>query len=393
MSKLGDTVKRIRKSRNMSQETFARSLGYKSATTINKIELGINDMGYDAIVRLISQYDVDINDLFESNTKLDSKIKPNGKNEIVLFENQGVQLEVNVKDDTVWLNQDQISRLYGRDRTVILKHIKNALDEELRGATSTCAKFAQVQIEGDRKVKREIEYYNLDVIISVGYRVKSSQGIAFRRWANNVLKSYMLKGYAINKQRLEYLEKSVKLIDIASRNVEELTNDNAKDVLHVINYFSKGLDLLDDYDHQCVPKISGKKDDRIVTYEDCMQVINKLKFNERGDLFAQERNSDFKAIIGNIYQSFDGDDVYPSVELKAANLLYFTVKDHAFIDGNKRIAASIFLYFMNFYGLLYKDGKTCISNNTLAALTLLIAESKADEKDLIIDVVMNIIFG
>ena len=393
MSKLGDTVKRIRKSRNMSQETFARSLGYKSATTINKIELGINDMGYDAIVRLISQYDVDINDLFESNTKLDSKIKPNGKNEIVLFENQGVQLEVNVKDDTVWLNQDQISRLYGRDRTVILKHIKNALDEELRGATSTCAKFAQVQIEGDRKVKREIEYYNLDVIISVGYRVKSSQGIAFRRWANNVLKSYMLKGYAINKQRLEYLEKTVKLIDIASRNVEELTNDNAKDVLHVINYFSKGLDLLDDYDHQCVPKISGKKDDRIVTYEDCMQVINKLKFNERGDLFAQERNSDFKAIIGNIYQSFDGDDVYPSVELKAANLLYFTVKDHAFIDGNKRIAASIFLYFMNFYGLLYKDGKTCISNNTLAALTLLIAESKADEKDLIIDVVMNIIFG
>ena len=393
MSKLGETVKRIRKSKNMSQETFAESLGYKSATTINKIELGINDMGYDAIVRLISQYDVDVNDLFESNTKMDSKIKPNGKNEIVLFENQGVQLEVNVKDDTVWLNQDQISRLYGRDRTVILKHIKNALNEELRGVTSTCAKFAQVQTEGNRKVKREIEYYNLDVIISVGYRVKSSQGIAFRRWANNVLKSFMLKGYAINKQRLEYLEKTVKLIDIASRNVEELTNDNAKDVLLVIDYFSKGLDLLDDYDHQCLPKISGKKDDRIVTYEDCMQVINKLKFNQRGDLFARERNSDFKSIIGNIYQSFDGEDVYPSVELKAANLLYFIVKDHAFIDGNKRIAASIFLYFMNFYGLLYRDGKTCISNNTLAALTLLIAESKADEKELIIDVVMNIVFG
>lgn len=393
MSKLGETVKRIRKSKNMSQETFAESLGYKSATTINKIELGINDMGYDAIVRLISQYDVDVNDLFESNTKMDSKTKPNGKNEIVLFENQGVRLEVNVKDDTVWLNQDQISRLYGRDRTVILKHIKNALDEELRDVTSTCAKFAQVQIEGDRKVKREIEYYNLDVIISVGYRVKSSQGIAFRRWANNVLKSFMLKGYAINKQRLEYLEKTVKLIDIASRNVEELTNDNAKDVLLVIDYFSKGLDLLDDYDHQCLPKISGKKDDRIVTYEDCMQVINKLKFNQRGDLFARERNSDFKSIIGNIYQSFDGEDVYPSVELKAANLLYFIVKDHAFIDGNKRIAASIFLYFMNFYGLLYRDGKTCISNNTLAALTLLIAESKADEKELIIDVVMNIVFG
>ena len=179
MSKLGETVKRIRKSKNMSQQSFAESLGYKSATTINKIELGINDMGYDAIVRLISQYDVDVNDLFESNTKMDSKIKPNGKNEIVLFENQGVQLEVNVKDDTVWLSQDQISRLYGRDRTVILKHIKNALDEELRGVTSTCAKFAQVQTEGNRKVKREIEYYNLDVIISVGYRVKSSQGMRY----------------------------------------------------------------------------------------------------------------------------------------------------------------------------------------------------------------------
>ena len=226
MSKLGDTVKRVRNSLNMSQEDFAKSLGYKSRTTINKIELGINDMGYDAIVRLISLYDVDVNDLFETNTKLDNKIKPKGKNEIVLFKNQGVQLKVNVKDDTVWLNQDQISRLYGRDRTVILKHIKNALNEELRGVTSTCANFAQVKIEGDREVKREIKYYNLDVIISVGYRVKSSQGIAFRRWANNVLKSYMLRGYAINKQRLEYLEKTIKLIDIASRNVEELTNDS-----------------------------------------------------------------------------------------------------------------------------------------------------------------------
>ena len=392
MSKLGETVKRIRKSRNMSQETFAKSLGYKSATTINKIELGINDMGYDAIVRLISQYDVDVNDLFESNTKFDSKIKPNGKDEIVLFENQGVKLEVNVKDDTVWLNQKQMAQLFDVSIDNISLHIKRILDSKELDI-STIEEYSVVQNESGRNVKRNIKFYNLDMILSVGYRVNSKKGIAFRRWANKVLKSYMLKGYAINKQRLEYLEKTVKLIDIASRNIEDLTNDGAKDVLHVINYFSKGLDLLDNYDHQCVPKISGNNDDRIVTYEDCIQVINKLKFNERGDLFAQERNNDFKSIIGNIYQSFDGEDVYPSVELKAANLLYFTVKDHAFIDGNKRIAASIFLYFMNFYGLLYRDGKTCISNNTLAALTLLIAESKADEKDLIIDVVMNIIFG
>lgn len=392
MSKLGETVKKIRKSRNMSQETFAESLGYKSATTINKIELGINDMGYDAIVRLISQYDVDVNDLFEPNTKLESKIKPNGKNEIVLFENQGVQLEVNVKDDTVWLNQKQMAQLFDVSVDNISLHIKKILDSNELDI-STIEECSVVQNESGRSIKRNIKFYNLDMILSVGYRVNSKKGIAFRRWANNVLKSYMLKGYAINEQRLEYLEKTVKLIDIASRNVEEFTNDTAKDVLLVINNFSKGLDLLDDYDHQCVPKISGKKDDRIVTYEDCMQVIKKLKFNERGDLFAQERNSDFKAIIGNIYQSFGGEDVYPSIELKAANLLYFTVKDHAFIDGNKRIAASIFLYFMNFYGLLYRDGKACISNNTLAALTLLIAESKADEKDLIIDFVMNIIFG
>ena len=389
MSKLGDTVKQIRKSRNMNQEDFAKSLGYKSKTTINKIELGINDMTYDAIVRLINEYCVDINDLFEINKPVKSKVN----NEIVLFQNQNVKLEVNVKDDTVWLNANQLATLFNKDIKTIYKHINNCFMEEVEKNNSTVANFETVQIEGNREITRNIDYYNLDVIISVGYRVKSKEGIAFRRWANNVLKSYMLKGYAINKQRLAYLEKTVKLIDIASRNEENLTDYNAKDVLLVINNFSKGLDLLDNYDHQCIPKIRGKRDDRIVTYDDCIQVINKLKFNERGDLFGQERNSDFKSIIGNIYQSFDGKDVYPTIELKAANLLYFTVKDHAFIDGNKRIAASIFLYFMNFYGLLYKGGKACISNNTLAALTLLIAESKADEKDLIIDVVMNIIFG
>ena len=323
------------------------------------------------------------------------------KYRIIKFNNKNLEIDVKISpfEKTIWLSLDQIALLFERDKSVISRHIKNIFEINELDEISCVAFFATELNKYDprtgkmRKTKVDVKLFNLDVIISVGYRVISSQGIAFRRLANNVLKSYMLKGYAINKQRLEYLEKAVKLIDIASRNVEELTNDNAKDVLLVIDYFSKGLDLLDDYDHQCLPKISGKKDDRIVTYEDCMQVINKLKFNQRGDLFARERNSDFKSIIGNIYQSFDGEDVYPSVELKAANLLYFIVKDHAFIDGNKRIAASIFLYFMNFYGLLYRDGKTCISNNTLAALTLLIAESKADEKELIIDVVMNIVFG
>ena len=309
------------------------------------------------------------------------------RNEIILFENQNVKLEVNVKDETVWLNREQLSKLFGRDIKTIGKHINNALKEELDD--STVAKFATVRKEGERNVIRNIDYYNLDMIISVGYRVKSNNGVIFRRWANQVLKDYMLKGYALNQKRLDYLEKTVKLIDIANRIDERLENNDAKEILHVIGSYSKALDLLDDYDHRTLKKIDGSKDARKIKYEDCIEIINKLRFNEESNLFAIERDKGLSSIINNIYQSFDGKDVYKSIEEKASNFLYLIVKNHTFIDGNKRIAATLFIYFLNFYNILYKNNKQVIDNNTLAALTLLIAESNPKEKEVIIDLVMN----
>ena len=228
-------------------------------------------------------------------------------------------------------------------------------------------------------------YYNLDVIISVGYRVKSQNGILFRKWATNVLKDYMLKGYAINQRRLEYLEKAVKLIDIANRVDEKFENSDAKEILKVIGKYSKALDLLDDYDHKSLEKPKGSNSEKQIKYDDCIKIINKLRFNEESDIFAIERNKGLEAIIGNIYQTFDGVDVYKSVEEKAANFLYMIVKNHVFVDGNKRIAATLFIYFLNFYDILYKDNNHVVDNNTLASLTLLIAQSNPKEKEVIIE--------
>ncbi|MDD6419676.1 MAG: virulence protein RhuM/Fic/DOC family protein [Clostridium sp.] len=309
------------------------------------------------------------------------------KNEIILFENQNVKLEVNMKDETVWLNREQLAELFDRDVKTIGKHINNALKEELDN--STVAKFATVQTEGNRKVTRDIEYYNLDMIISVGYRVKSQNGIIFRKWASKILKDYMLQGYAVNQKRLEYLEKTVKLIDIANRIDENLNNSDAQEILKVIGNYSKALDLLDDYDHRTLLKPKGNNSQKQIKYEDCLDVINKLRFNQESSLFAIERNNGLEAIINNIYQTFDNNDVYKSIEEKASNFLYMIVKNHVFIDGNKRIAATLFIYFLNYYNILYKDDKQVIDNNTLTALTLLIAESNPKEKEIIIDLIMN----
>ena len=308
------------------------------------------------------------------------------KNEIILFENQGVKLEVNLKDETVWLNRKQLSKLFERDIKTIGKHINNALKEELAYDNSVVAKFATTASDGKNY---QVEYYNLDMILSVGYRVKSNKGIIFRRWANKVLKEYTLKGYAINQKRLEYLEKTIKLIDIANRIDERLENNDAREILKVIGEYSKALDLLDDYDHKTLKKIDGKVDTRKINYDECINIINKLRFNEESNLFAIERDEGLKSIIGNIYQSFDNQEIYKSIEEKAANFLYLIVKNHVFVDGNKRIAATLFIYFLNFYGILYKESRQVIDNNTLTALTLLIAESNPKEKDVIIDLVMN----
>lgn len=310
------------------------------------------------------------------------------KNEIILFENQGVKLEVNLKDETVWLNRQQLSKLFDRDIKTIGKHINNALNEELKGIP-TVAKFATVQKEGKREITRNLEYYNLDMILSIGYRVKSDKGIIFRKWANKILKDYMLKGYAINQKRLEYLEKTIKLIDIANRMDERLENNDAKEILKVIGDYSKALNLLDEYDHRTLKKVKGNIDERKIEYKECINIINKLKFNEESSLFAVERDKGLESIIGNIYQSFDGQDIYKSIEEKASNFLYLIVKNHVFADGNKRIAATLFIYFLNYYGILYKNDKQIIDNNTLAALTLLIAESNPRKKEVIIDLVMN----
>ena len=309
------------------------------------------------------------------------------KNEIIIFENQDVKLEVNMKDETVWLSLEQLSKLFDRDKSVISRHIRNILKEELD--SSAVAKFATVQKEGDRNVTRNIDYYNLDMIISVGYRVKSKNGIIFRKWATKVLKDYMIKGYAVNKKRLEYLEKTVKLVNIAGRINYELKDNEAMGIIKVINNYSSALNLLDDYDHKTVSKPNGNTSLDKIKYEDCIDIINKLKFNNDSKLFALERDRGLEAIIGNIYASFDGKDVYSTIEEKAANFLYLITKNHTFIDGNKRIAATLFIYFLNFYNILYKDDIQIIDNNTLVALTLLIAQSNPKEKEILVDLVMN----
>ena len=308
------------------------------------------------------------------------------KNEIILFENQGVKLEVNLKDDTVWLTQKQMAELFGKDRRTITRHIQNIYKDEELEENSVCSFFEHTAEDGK---KYNVQYYNLDMIISVGYRVNSKQGIAFRRWATRILKDYMLKGYAVNQKRLEYLEKTIKLIDIANRIDERLEGNDAKEILKVIGSYSKALNILDDYDHKKLRKVKGNIDERKIRYEDCIAIINKLKFNEQSELFAVERNKGLESIIGNIYQTFGGEDVYKSIEEKGANFLYLVVKNHVFADGNKRIAATLFIYFLSFYDILYKNGKQTIDNNTLVALTLLIAESNPREKEIIIDLVMN----
>ena len=314
------------------------------------------------------------------------------KNEVIIFENQNVKLEVNMKDETVWLSLDQMAELFDRDRTVITRHVNNIFKDKELDKNEVCAKFAHTTEHGaitNKTQTRDLDYYNLDMIISVGYRVKSRNGIIFRKWATKVLKDYLLKGFAVNEKRLKYLEKTVQLIDIAGRIDYELKGEEAQKIIKVINNYSNALNLLDDYDHKVISKPSGNNSNKQITYEDCLDVINKLKFNNDSNLFALERNQGLSSIINNIYATYGGVDVYPTIEEKAANFLYLITKNHTFIDGNKRIAATLFIYFLNFYNILYKDNKQVIDNNTLVAVTILIAESNPKEKEVLTDLVMN----
>ncbi len=300
------------------------------------------------------------------------------KNEIVLFEtdDKKVTLSVPVERETVWLTQAQMVELFERDVSVISRHIKNVFGEEVEEKSNL--HFLQIA-----NSDKPVAFYSLDVIISVGYRVKSKRGIEFRKWANSVLKQYILKGYAVNHSRMNQLNE---VIQIMKRTEHSL---DAKQVLTVIERYNTALDLLDDYDHQKMERPKGNSTTYQLTYEECKQVIEQMRFTGTSDLFGNEKDDSFKGSIGNIYQSFDGKDVYPSVEEKAANLLYFITKNHSFSDGNKRIAATMFLYFLDRNGILFMNDKKLIDDHTLVALTIMIAESKPEEKEMMVSVVMN----
>ena len=304
--------------------------------------------------------------------------------ELVIFESEdkAVSLSVPFEEDTVWLNRQQMATLFDRDVKTIGKHINNAIEEELEGFP-TVANFATVQIEGDRTVERDIEYYSLDVIISVGYRVKSKRGIEFRKWANSVLKQYILQGYAANNRRLEELRQTLQIIRRTEKQLD------SSQILSVIEQYTGALDLLDDYDHLRVKKPGGTQATYRITYDEARKVIDSMKFGDTSELFGNEKDESFKGSIGAVYQTFGGKDVYPTAQEKAANLLYFVTKNHSFSDGNKRIAATMFLHFLNKNGLLFKNGIKQIEDNTLVALTIMIAESKPDEKELMVNLVMQ----
>ncbi len=310
-------------------------------------------------------------------------------NEIVLFEtgDKEIKLNVTVKQDTVWLNRAQMAELFDRDVKTIGKHINNALQEELDN--STVAKFATVQNEGGRDVERDIDYYNLEMIISVGYRVKSQRGIEFRRWANKVLKDYIIKGYAINDKRLEALQKTV---EIQSKMISSILEIDGEGVLKAVSQYTKALTLLDQYDHQSLTKPEGENPVYRITYADCRKMVDSMEDTFKSDVFGVEKEAGkVEGIIAAVYQSVFGGDVYPSLEEKAANLLYFMIKDHPFADGCKRIAASLFLEFLNRNNSLFKDGEKVISDSALVAITLMIAESDPKEKDIMTTLVMNLI--
>ena len=311
------------------------------------------------------------------------KDNSNKDNELILFETEdrAVTLSVPVNQEMVWLSRNQMAELFDRDIKTIGKHINNALSEELDN--STVAKFATVQNEGSREVERFIEYYNLDVIISVGYRVKSKRGVEFRKWANSVLRQYILRGYAVNNNRIAQLGE---VIQIMKRTQNSL---DSKQVLSVIERYSTALDLLDSYDHQNMSRPKGNAATYVLTYEECMEIIASMRFGDESDIFGKEKDSSFEGSIGNIYQSFAGQDLYPTLEEKAAHLLYFVTKSHSFLDGNKRIAATMFLYFLDRNGALFVDGEKTIDDHTLVALTIMIAESKPDEMEMMITVIMN----
>ncbi len=302
---------------------------------------------------------------------------------IIKFVEGQLQLDVKVDygHDTVWLSLNELSLLFGRDKSVISRHIRNIFLENELDEKRTVAKNATVQFEGQRSITRNIEYYNLDIIISVGYRVKSKNGVIFRQWANSVLKDYLIKGYAINERRLIALNKT---IDIQNRMLSSTLHIDNEQLSNVVNAYTEALSLLDDYDHQTIKEVNGRKTLCQLTYNDCRTIIDAMEFSKTSDLFGVEKEEGkLNGILAAVYQEVFGQEIYPTLELKAIHLLYFLVKDHPFYDGCKRIAATLFLEFLNKNHALVKDEKLVLSNDALVAMTLLIAESNPDEMEMI----------
>lgn len=327
--------------------------------------------------------------------------KMKSKGEIVLYKSgKNFRIDVKLEDETVWLNQAQMAALFNQTKQTVSMHINNCFKEGELSKKATVRKYLTVQKEGNRNVKRQLEYYNLDVIISVGYRVKSRQGTQFRIWANKILKEYLIKGYALNEKRLKEqaervreLEKSLKIFQRVSENLQ-LGQDEFKGILNVIADYTYALDILDQYDHQNLKILkSNRKGSYKIKYEDAIDLINNLKAKFGGSsLFGKEKDKSFRSTLATIYQTFDGKELYPSLEEKAANLLYLAIKNHSFVDGNKRIAASLFLMFLTKNKFLYSStGVKRIADNALVALCLMIAESNPKEKDIIIKVIVNLI--
>lgn len=325
----------------------------------------------------------------------------NNSIEIYRSQDGSVQLNVKLENETVWLTQSQMAELFGKDRTTINRHISNIFKEGELDEFLVCAKNAHTKNYGRRSgftQIKEITLYNLDVIISVGYRVKSVQGTRFRQWATSVLKQYLIKGYAINQQikldRYNELKDVVRLMSRAVGLQDKVTTDEYSGLFNVISDYVYALDTLDQYDYQSLSIQQTTKDESFrATYDNAMEAINALKEKFGGSKwFANEKDDSFKSSIGQIYQTFGGEELYPSVEEKAAMLLYLVVKNHSFSDGNKRIAAMLFLWFLNNNRVLYaEDGHKRIADNTLVALTLMIAESRTEEKDVMVKVVVNLI--
>jgi prophage maintenance system killer protein len=316
----------------------------------------------------------------------------NNANDIVVYRNGELSLpvEFSLKEETVWLKAEDMGLLFNVQRPAIVKHISNILRSgELD--SSTCSILEQVQKEGNRRVKRAIKRYNLDMIISVGYRVNSKRGIEFRKWANHIIKDYMMKGVAINEKRLAILNKTV---DIQNRMLAATLDIDTQELSSVIDAYGKGLDCLDDYDHQCLKKPKGHLAIHELTYEESRNLIDKMKFGKSSTIFGVEREpGKLEGILKAIDQSFDGKDLYPTAEEKAAHLLYFLIKDHPFVDGCKRIGATLFLEFLSKNKILASQGTldSLFTNGTLVALTLLIAESNPDEMEVMVTLVMNLL--